>query len=68
MKKILSCILLLAALALSARELHFKGGYLDTIDDTQVESFGDDMNFMFAYRFSDGSIHLGHSKGIHTVT
>ncbi len=57
-----------AALSLAAREVHFKGGYIETVDDYQVESFGDDMNFMFAYRFSDGSIHLGHSKGIHTVT
>ena len=69
MKRLLTlAALCAAALTLAAREIHFKGGYLTTIDDTQVESFGDDMNFMFAYRFSDGHIHLGHSKGIHTVT
>ncbi len=64
----IAALLCAAVLTLAAREIHFKGGYLTTIDDTQVESFGDDMNFMFAYRFSDGSIHLNHSKGIHTVT
>ena len=60
--------LCVAALTLAAREIHLKGGVLTPLDDTQVESFADDMNFAFAYRFSDGTIHLGHSKGIHTVT
>ena len=64
----LAALFCAAALTLTAREINLKGGHLTTLDDTQVESFGDDMNFMFAYRFSDGSIHLGHSKGIHTVT
>ncbi len=60
--------LCMAVLTAAARDIYFKGGCLTTIDDTQIESFGDDMNFMFAYRFSDGSIHLNHSKGVHTVT
>ena len=60
--------LCLAAATLSARSIYVKGGVLTSVDDTTVETFGDDMNFCFAYRFSDGSIHMNHSKGIHTVT
>ncbi len=61
-------ILLASVLNLSARDIPIRGGKMYTIDDTTVETFGDDMNFCFAYRFSDGVIHLWHSKGIHTVT
>ena len=61
-------VLCLAAATLSARSIYLKGGVLTTLEDTTVETFGDDMNFCFAYRFSDGSIHMNHSKGIHTVT
>jgi len=61
-------LLLASSFLLSARDIRVRGGRMSTIDDTTVETFGDDMNFCFAYRFSDGTIHLGHSKGIHTVT
>ncbi len=55
-------------LTAGAREFFLKGGILETLDDVQVETFGEDMNFCFAHRFSDGSIHMDHSKGVHTVT
>ena len=66
--KVAALVIMTCTAGVSARDILLKGGMLTTLDDRLVESFGDDMNFMFAYRFSDGSIHLGHSKGIHTVT
>ncbi len=70
MKKLLLTILalLLASTLLSARTYRLHGGKVTTLEDNTVETFGDDMNFCFAFRFSDGHIHLNHSKGIHTVT
>jgi len=64
----LAAVAMAACSLLSAKDFRLKGGKLSTIDDTTVETFGDDLNFMFAYRFSDGTIHLNHSQGIHTVT
>lgn len=51
-----------------AGELPLDGGKLVPIDSSQVEASPDHINFCFATRYSDGSIHLNHSKGIHTVT
>ena len=45
-----------------------KGGTLQPIDMTMVESSNEHINFCFGNNYSDGSIYIGHSKGIHTVT
>jgi len=45
-----------------------KGGTLQPLDMTLVESSNEHINFCFANNYSDGSIYIGHSKGIHTVT
>ncbi|MBO7533623.1 MAG: exo-alpha-sialidase, partial [Victivallales bacterium] len=71
----LSCIAL-ACLAQSTCMAHslYKHDYrlhsakLVPIEASIVESGPEDMNFCFATRYDDGSIHLNHSKGIHTIT
>ncbi|MBR6058771.1 MAG: exo-alpha-sialidase [Victivallales bacterium] len=65
----LSC-LALACLAHSfyAHDYRLRGAKLVPIDSSIIETSTEDMNFCFATRFDDGSIHLNHSKGIHTVT
>ena len=71
----LSCIAL-ACLAQStclahtlyAHDYRLHGAKLVPIESSIVESGPEDMNFCFATRYVDGSIHLNHSKGIHTVT
>ena len=68
MKYFLACALLAGCLFANAKDIVLKGLRIVPVDSTVVESFTDDMNFCFATRFSDGQIHLEHSKGIHTVT
>lgn len=49
-------------------EKRLNGGKLVPIDLTMIESAPHHLNFCFATRFSDGTIYLSHSTGIHTVT
>ncbi|MBR4900175.1 MAG: exo-alpha-sialidase [Victivallales bacterium] len=71
----LSCIAL-ACLAQStclahtlyAHDYRLHGAKLVPVESSIVESGPEDMNFCFATRYDDGSIHLNHSKGIHTIT
>ncbi len=49
-------------------DLLLDGGKFVPVRSTVAESFVDDMNFCFAQNFSDGEIHMNHSKGVHTVT
>ena len=60
----------LAALALpcAATEIMLNGGKLVPVETSVVETSVDNLNFCFATGYPDGSIHLNHSKGIHTVT
>lgn len=61
-------LLAAAALPLSAGEILLSGGKLVPVGSSVVETFADDMNFCFATNYSNGEIHLSHSKGVHTVT
>lgn len=70
----LTCIALvcLAQSAMShslyTHDYRLHGAKLVPVESSIVESTTEDMNFCFATRYDDGSIHLNHSKGIHTVT
>ena len=65
----LSCIALACLThSLYSHEYRLHGAKLVPIESSIVESCPEDMNFCFATRYGDGSIHLNHSKGIHTVT
>ena len=71
----LSCIALAClaqstclAHSLYAHDYRLHGAKLVPVESSIVESGPEDMNFCFATRYDDGSIHLNHSKGIHTVT
>ena len=44
------------------------GGRIEPISMSLVESTNEHLNFCFAQNFSDGSIYLRHSGGIHTVS
>ncbi len=64
-------ILSLAMLAMPAAfaaESYLNGGKITPIETSVVETSPDHLNFCFATRYPDGSIHLNHSVGIHTVT
>ncbi len=52
----------------SAMELKINGGKVVPVEAKVIETYKDDMNFCFASRYSDGEIHLNHSKGVHTIT
>ncbi|MBQ9789199.1 MAG: exo-alpha-sialidase [Lentisphaeria bacterium] len=52
----------------SAMELKINGGKVVPVESKIIETYKDDMNFCFASRYSDGEIHLNHSKGVHTIT
>ena len=60
-----------SALAFSAAAVDatpLNGGKITPLELNVVETSPDHLNFCFAKRFSDGSIQLNHSTGIHTVT
>jgi|GEM_PF-5680633 hypothetical protein len=64
-------VLLAAAITLHAAETNEKrlnGGKLVPVSLTMIEAAPYHLNFCFATRFSDGTIYLNHSTGIHTVT
>ncbi len=44
------------------------GGRVEPVSMKMIESSNEHLNFCFATRFSDNSIYLSHSAGIHTVT
>ena len=50
-----------------ADEVLLNGGKLTPIEAVTVQSSTRHLNFEWAKRFSDGSIHLGHSIGVHAV-
>ena len=58
---------LLSSAAFGA-EIIMNGGKIVPVRSSIVETFTDDLNFCCAKNYSDGQIHLNHSKGIHTVT
>ncbi len=76
MKRTLCALLALAAAALFAAELEdfpfgtklLNGGAVVPVDLNMVQSCNEHLNFCFAHRFADGTIRLGHSMGVHTVT
>lgn len=51
-----------------AGDILLNGGKLVPIEAKTIEMYKDDMNFCFATRFSNGEIHINHSKGVHTIT
>ena len=59
---------LLVGVAANAKEMKINGGKVVPVEAKVIETYKDDMNFCFATRFSDGEIHLNHSKGVHTIT
>ncbi|MBQ9789198.1 MAG: exo-alpha-sialidase [Lentisphaeria bacterium] len=67
LQAILSTAMVLGATAY-AGDILLDGGKLVPIEAKTIEMYKDDMNFCFATRFSDGEIHLNHSKGVHTIT
>ena len=67
LQTILATAMLLGTSAF-ADEILLDGGKLIPVDSKTIESYKDDMNFCFATRFSNGEIHLNHSKGVHTIT
>ena len=68
MKKSIVLVALICGIILGAAEINLNGGKIIPVDLRMVESFTEDLNFCFATRFSDNSIHLLHSKGMHTIT
>ena len=46
----------------------FNGGRIEPVSLNMIGSTNEHMNFCFAHQFSDKSIYLYHSQGIHTVT
>ncbi len=44
------------------------GGRIEPVSMSLIESTNEHLNFCFAQNFSDGSIYLRHSGGIHTVS
>ena len=64
---ILSAALLVGVTA-AAQEMKINGGKVVPVEAKVIETYKDDMNFCFATRFSDGEIHLNHSKGVHTIS
>lgn len=67
-KSIFSAIFFAAASIALAAEINLNGGKIIPLDLKMIESFTEDLNFCFATRYSDNSIHLTHSKGMHTIT
>jgi len=61
-------LVVLGCESLFGTETWLNGGKLVPIDSVLIESSTENLNFCFATRYSDGTIHLNHSKGIHTVT
>ena len=68
MKKSLFLTMFICGISLIGAEVNLNGGKIIPLDLKMVESFTEDLNFCFATRFSDNSIHLNHSKGMHTIT
>ncbi len=68
MKYLILIAAILLAVGLCGNEIQLNGGKIIPVDLRMVESSSEDLNFCFATRFSDNSIHLTHSRGIHTVS
>ena len=68
MKHLILIAAILLAVGLCGNEIQLNGGKIIPLEIRMVEGSADDLNFCFGTRFSDNSIHLTHSKGIHTVS
>ena len=67
-KSIISAILISCLSLVVGAEINLNGGKIIPLDVKLVEGSSEDLNFCFATRYSDGTIHLMHSKGMHTIT
>ena len=76
LKRTICALAAIVALTLRAAELEdfpfgtrlLNGGAVVPVDMNMVQSCNEHLNFCFAHRFADGTIRLGHSMGVHTVT
>ncbi len=70
MRNLFSLVMAFSVIALGrvcADEVLINGGKLIPISSNTVESATYHLNFVWAHRFSDGTIFLSHSAGVHAV-
>ena len=68
MKKLFILTSLLVGIVAFAEEIIFNGGRITPLELKVLETAPYDLNFCFATRYSNGKIHLTHSKGVHTIS